>query len=426
MVLSFVHISPPRLSPPTSLPLSTSTTPRPVIQDGSYPPRWTHSKFATYLECLVQCLFHFSLTFHIHSSQHSEAGSGGDPSSIFDQDIQYTCDKKVNDGYPWVTDLSYSLLVNGQRVATLEASLVLRDEMPKSENFWTCMREEYDTYTLAECLFDKYGNLRKKFYQSEGAKGSGVWGPVLDFANILLIKELRVDPNWRHCGLGTSLAEHALKQAGRSTYRQQCFSYVQPGSLEGGPGSFDEQITIAEKFWRSMGFRRIGTSDWFAYSDQADHPSRFLAAEDDFKRIGAVSQQSVPNIAKEAFRILANKEVPDSESLAYLQGAFPHDTSDPTWTSTSPQRDSILHIAARNFKPESVKYILAKVPDLGSFRNNLGLTPLEALEFAMESVREPFFETAFKVEGHQSTGFTHEMIACVEVLTGREVVEVVW
>lgn len=322
-----------------------------------------------------------------------------------------------------MTDLSYSLFVNEQEAATFEATFINRDKIPANETFWACMRESHDTYRLAESLFDKYGNLRKKFYEREGAKGCGVWGPELDFANILLMKDLRVHPDWRRHGLGANLVEHALRQAGHSVYRSRCFSFVRPGSLEGGAESFGEEVTIAERFWRSMGYRRVGTSEWLAYSDYPDHPSRFIAPADDFKRVQPVSQQSVPGIAKEAFRLLANEEVSDSKALAYLKGSFPHSPAHAAWTSTDPGGDALLHIAARTFKPESAKYILAKAPNLARRRNNQGSTPREALEDAMESVREPFHKTAFKVEGRRFAGFGHKVVACVGVLTGREVMK---
>lgn len=296
--------------------------------------------------------------------------------------------------------------------------------MPETETFWACMSEPSDASTLAEALFDKDGNLRKKYYERTGAKGSGVWGPELNFANILLVKELYVNPNWRRRGLGRKLVRTVLKMhADRSMYTTRWFSYALPGSLEWETGSYDEQVDVAVKFWRSIRYRRIGSSEWFALSDLNDHPSRFLAAGDDFDPGRSVSQDAVPWMAKEAFLVLSNEGVTDSQSLAYLEAYFPDDTADATWTSTDPEGDSILHIAARGFKPECAKYILSRVPELAACRNNEGSTPLELLDDAMESVREPFREIARGVSGTRFTGFSHRVVACFGVLAGKEVTE---
>jgi hypothetical protein len=54
--------------------------------------------------------------------------------------------------------------------------------------------------------------------------------------------------------------------------------------------SFDERYAIrmsnnarAIIFWRHMGFRRVGTSNWFCSAMDITHPVRHLNAKDDFE-----------------------------------------------------------------------------------------------------------------------------------------------
>lgn len=44
----------------------------------------------------------------------------------------------------------------------------------------------------------------------------------------------------------------------------------------------EDNVAKATKFWRAMGFRRVGTSEWFCYAMDPEHPARQLAAKDDF------------------------------------------------------------------------------------------------------------------------------------------------
>jgi hypothetical protein len=39
----------------------------------------------------------------------------------------------------------------------------------------------------------------------------------------------------------------------------------------------------ATRFWRSVDFRRVGSSSWFALAGDASHPAHNLLAEKDFE-----------------------------------------------------------------------------------------------------------------------------------------------
>jgi hypothetical protein len=45
---------------------------------------------------------------------------------------------------------------------------------------------------------------------------------------------------------------------------------------------FKSKKAEAVAFWRAMGFRRIGSSQWFCYAMDPEHLSCHLAIEDDF------------------------------------------------------------------------------------------------------------------------------------------------
>ncbi|KAK4215134.1 hypothetical protein QBC37DRAFT_459582 [Rhypophila decipiens] len=147
---------------------------------------------------------------------------------------------------------------------------------------------------------------------------------------------------------------------------QEGFAFTQPRHLTGEAGTPEENLEIAEEFWRSQGFRRVGNTSWFAFAAKSTHPSHGLTAADDLR-------------------------------LERTQ-------------------ESALHKAAINFRVQVVKSILEKNPELASARNSEGYTPLQALEDTMEMVRYVYGGPVF-------SGFPQDCLSCLEMLRGDKFVE---
>ncbi|MCJ1479501.1 hypothetical protein MMC13_008187 [Lambiella insularis] len=79
------------------------------------------------------------------------------------------------------------------------------------------MAEEVEGFTnLGDAAYtplDRWGNLRKDFYNHDFKKGSGVWGPELNGGSILLINGINVKHGWRKQGMATQLVRDVLQKA---------------------------------------------------------------------------------------------------------------------------------------------------------------------------------------------------------------------
>lgn len=154
-----------------------------------------------------------------------------------------------------------------------------------------------ETCDLAFELFDKYGRVQRDYINHAVRKETGVWGAELDRGDLLFIEKFSVQKNWQRKGLGTRLFDAVLEKAQQKIHSSEppIFVVVRPGFLhaqvcaEVTAGKIDDENNVAhlhhlrsEAFWRSLGFRRIGTSAWFALANTHEHPSRQLAANHDW------------------------------------------------------------------------------------------------------------------------------------------------
>ena len=187
---------------------------------------------------------------------------------------------------------------------------------------------------------------------------------------------------------------------------------------------------IAIRFWRSLGFRRVGTSGWFAFTHDPGHPSKLLDASQDWDppEKSRKEEELLPNCIVAVFRESHDEEFSglngDTVLAISWKDLLPEDPEDPTWVLTDKRGNTVLHLAAEHSRPDGIGYILSKKPDLASIRNDEGFTPLELLHDALEQEgteyrhwltheRHPRGEKA-----DQFRGFAKSSILSVGILTG--------
>lgn len=312
------------------------------------------------------------------------------------------------------------------------AKLIRRDMM--RESFWLEMEETtQETHALASDLFDRYGRLQPELYDHEIIKGSGVWGKELDHGDLLLFDEVKVDAAYRGRGIGTNLVNAILEKTKKTvSERMGFFALASPGFLRGDIPRDDPTATTEAKqdamktalrFWHSMGFRRVGTSAWLAWTDSPGHPSRQLGiAQDWIRPDDPVADVLLSGELEQTCQKLADPTIKATECIDDLTKIFPEDFEDAQWQRIDQDGNTLLHIASMSSKPELVSFLLSKVPRLTAVRNREGYTALEALQNQLERQR------TWRSDGHRSwvtsdafKGFGPSSIACVAILENTAV-----
>lgn len=320
-------------------------------------------------------------------------------------------------------------------IGSCNGKLIRRDEI--QHIFYDEMEEPTtETSTLAFNLFDRYGRLRTEFKTHPIKKGSGIWQNELDKGDLLFIEYLHVQSLYRHRGLGSKVFTDMFEKARKKTDRH-FFALVQPGYLvresEAEMGNLTgkereaflrQAEDIAHQFWRSLGFRRIGSSFWFGLASDPNHSCHGLLATDDYDPPSQPTHKPHPDIEALRSTIFASGDDECVEQLKQkLQDAA---GGDPRWQATDERGNTLLHSAAINCKPKSVEWILQR--DFGStlldIRNDEGETPLEALQFHLEAVRIRHGWSSFcRIEptSDKFKGFDEAAVACLALLkcTGR-------
>ncbi|KAL2201521.1 hypothetical protein P885DRAFT_27212 [Corynascus similis CBS 632.67] len=291
------------------------------------------------------------------------------------------------------------------------------------------------TSDLALELFDRYGRLNREYYDHEIRKGSGAWGPELNHGDILLFNSLNIEPHWQHQGIGARVVNAILEKA--RSMSSGFFAFVRPGYLDGDLNydcedgeedsmTAEKHLAALEQFWRSLGFRRVGLSEWFAFADDDSHSSRHLDAVQDWDEPERSKQKEpIRGPLQTALNSLFDPSVLDGECIRQLQETFPAEVNAPSPMYVDENGNTILHVAAVSRKAETVAYILAKYPHLKDLRNADGHTPLEALQSSLEEnrTRQRFINTT-TVISDDFEGFSSSEIACLASLTGTEIIDI--
>ncbi|KAM5345672.1 hypothetical protein ACJ41O_011533 [Fusarium nematophilum] len=350
-------------------------------------------------------------------------GSGGIGDSLEESD-RSSIDEFAE--FSWLEAIEGFAIADGTRFASCEANLIRRSQI--RDDFWDNMEKPTKaTSELAFQLFDRYGRLEREFYEHTVKKGTGVWASELDRGDLLLLEHIRVHPERRRQKVATRLINAIIKRT--RTKSRHFFAVAQPGHLSDDLHSIDESerkpaLEASVQFFRSLGFRRVGTSDWFAFTDMASHPSKRLGLMDDWDE--PQSSQSTTQPSKTLltiFRMLAGRRASDEECVQHIRKTSFQGEND-SWLLVDDAGKTILHVAALSGRPKTVQHIVDQRPELTSVRNGEGYTPLEALYKSMELRRT----RGLKYKGLRTVvladkfkGFPQSDIAVAAALTGTSV-----
>ncbi|KAL1847993.1 hypothetical protein Daus18300_013753 [Diaporthe australafricana] len=374
----------------------------------------------------------------LHESDKDEDSSGSEGLDDF-------CHDDSDDEFPWYEEINGRATLKPptdiatasrraarkaeRRIGGCNAKLIRRNMM--RESFWLEMESPtQETSDLAFDLFDRYGRLNSEFYKHEINRGSGVWGNELDHGDLLLFEEITVDTADRRSGIGTKLVNAILeKTRAKVSKRVGFFALARPGSLwsevstlSDNPASMREAENDAMKaalgFWHAMGFRRVGTSAWLAWTDSPGHPSRQLGiAQDWIRPDDQIADVSVSGEMEQTLQILADPAVEAAECIEELTKIFPEDFEDGQWQAIDKDGSTLLHLASFLSKPELVSFLLSKVPRLTAVRNKKGYTPLEALQNQLERERTRRSVMSMTVVTSDAfKGFKDSDVACLAIL----------
>ncbi|KAF1960977.1 hypothetical protein CC80DRAFT_501221 [Byssothecium circinans] len=241
-----------------------------------------------------------------------------------------------DDEFPWLLPMDGTVVLpGGIHAGFCKAQLFKREEIPG--DFYTSMEEpSHELSQLAFHLFDRYGHLKKDYREHDVKKGSGVWGRELDKGVILFFDDLRIVKEERRQGLARQLVLQMLAEARKTN---PCFfAITAPGwinsevNMESGGMSTKEKMElqdwhmdIAVQFWRSVGFRRIGSSSFFALAGSSDHPSHSLRAADDYDPPEAAN---ITDLLSQDSLLNNCFEMKDLDFLDYLKNVFSSIPSD--------------------------------------------------------------------------------------------------
>ncbi|TCD67053.1 hypothetical protein EIP91_000615 [Steccherinum ochraceum] len=269
---------------------------------------------------------------------------------------------------------------------------------------------------LSTTVFDQHGLLNYEFIGDEWHKGSGCFGVEMDYGTLIYIEDLRVKKEYRNQGLGSWVLQHLFDSKYVGLHD---FVVLMPGRTDDQGPESGVRLSLAqcheffdktEAFFRKNGFRRIGRTDFMAFSNNPEHPSRKLAATDDVKAHSYKSSRDFADAQIDAVLDgfnLAGREFPlhfaiqfAGTTLPYIQ-LLPHERMpiDNLIVLLHSYKPAIihsqdrggytpLHIAAQTMNRLAIETLLnfdiaGADSDLHRRDNDGGLTPLEMVEFGM-------------------------------------------
>ena len=351
-----------------------------------------------------------------------------------------------------------------------------------------------ETMELALTIFDRYGRLKRELMEHIVRKGSGVWGEELDEGNFVLIVDVDVSKKWRRKGIGSKLVLHILSKA-MASKESPIFAFACPGIIEDRREDQTKtkeskaqklsirrsQIDVMLSFFRSLQFRRVGLTEWFALARDEDHPSHQLPSvedadpalddlsdsDSDEETVVLVNSSMEENGTRlklnqtrmkkseaaegEYGFMFKNNDAPmredprattailkrlhpmhraievleDKACVDFLQSYTLGDSKDELrLAATNGRGESILHAAAQALKPESLSWILesSNGTELACMRDRNGYTPLEALQAQVERnriYRDYGFQRA-ELMADKFEGYDDATIDCLIKLLGVE------
>ena len=178
--------------------------------------------------------------------------------------------------------------------------------------------------------------------------------------------------------------------------------------------------TATENFWRSIGFRRIGSSPFFAFTMSGDHPSLALDKSQDYVR--PLPLRWPANDRESAYPVDKGVwDADDDATLAILKQrhqALPLD--DPVWLATDLHGRNVMHLVALMAKPKALAFLMTLpcATQLASTRDLEGNTPLEWVQTVLNNMRfSQSLGTVTLPMSDEFQGYDADHVACLAQLT---------
>jgi len=304
-------------------------------------------------------------------------------------------------------------------------------------------------------LFDRYGRLKRELKDHPIRKGTGVWGSELDLGPLFIIESVCVNRDWRRKGVGKKIVTCLIEKShGEKT--TPSFSLVTPGWLNSEIEPDIREKTkiqkrqiqflahdVAVSLYRSLGFRRIGTSSFFALATDPNHPAHTISCTADLDPpVAEPNVDECPeNILAEDWFVdptrsswrlnLLQERLPlhhaaitlsDEKCMEFFQKFKLLNVSMDEWGKVDRLSKNVLHFTACEFKSLSTRWLMENANEgqvLSSARNIKGYTPQEELKSHLESQRTKREHGMITVDISDSfLGSPSEAIGCLVALRG--------
>ncbi|EXJ90257.1 hypothetical protein A1O1_03356 [Capronia coronata CBS 617.96] len=317
-----------------------------------------------------------------------------------------------------------------ETIAFCRARLIRQDRI--NAKFYQYINLPCEEATLlAFDLFDRYGKFSHDYQHHKIKRGSGFWKNQIDDGDILLIEDVQVQESSRRCGLGRKMvqallaATHAKTAGGRFVAivwpdsSKHSRSHEAPQAVVGNKGRakvFAQEDANTIRWFRHLGFRRIGITVWFGLCGASTTPDQSLALADDYDPPKAPPNDHgwLPESLIQSLKGSIRGEFVTVIKQHFGNAAF----DDPRWFATNEDGNTLLHIAARRNCLDAVTWILSQ--EFGSqmmqMRNWVGDTPLEVLLLALETRRtRMWWRNSIIVTADDFEGYKPKAVKCIAI-----------
>jgi GNAT superfamily N-acetyltransferase len=130
-------------------------------------------------------------------------------------------------------------------------------------------------------------SVKREWMPGLDTSGTEVWGEELNCGDVFVFNSCEVDAKHQRKSIGKNLVDAVLKVVKDSGIR---YIFAAPEGFRMGSDPMCEMVDKkvggpdmekALAFWRAVGFRRVGRSEWLGFAVDPEHPSHGLPAEDD-------------------------------------------------------------------------------------------------------------------------------------------------
>ncbi|KZP31337.1 hypothetical protein FIBSPDRAFT_849829 [Athelia psychrophila] len=283
----------------------------------------------------------------------------------------------------WMERKHREIFVGGRKVGILKVMIFDREVMRDmyEDGFHGLMDEpSQEVCDFAITLFDDDGYFREKISgpQTGGEHGTGVFGSELNIGPLFYLEEIAVEKIERSKGIGAAAIHAFLKEHAAAS-----ILYAWPAVLQEGQQTeqFDAKLANIHKFFQKVGFRRIGRTEYLAYSVDPKHPSRKLATDEDAhgRAPGPSSEEAAAafplHIAVGSLNGDALLAIIASAPLAQVKSIEPSG-----WTP--------LHIAAAAAKGDATRALVHRSNAELLATDEVGRTPAALMEHSIQGKKE--------------------------------------